>query len=240
MRVLGLVNARGGSKGIPGKNIKTLLGKPLIAYSIEAGLASRSVTDVVVSTEDEEIARVARECGAQVPFVRPAHLSADNVRQMGAVLHALEFLERVKGAAYDIIVLLQPTSPMRSAADIDAAIDTMLSAGADSVVSLSPVTEHPYQMYRIDEGRPVKFVEKPRMQRQQFSEVYIANGAVYAARRSVVVEKESFFGGNCVAYVMNDECSVTIDEPSDWTRAEFFMSRECTDSRRSREGRSNG
>jgi CMP-N-acetylneuraminic acid synthetase len=224
--VLGLINARGGSKGVPRKNVKPLCGKPLIVYSIEAGLGSRIISELVVSTEDEEIANIARKWGAQVPFIRPAHLSVNNVKQMGAVLHAIDFLEKEWGKEYDIVVLLQPTSPLRTSRDIDCAVEKMINTGADSVVSFTEVRQHPYQMYRLENERPVKLIDAPRTRRQEFPAVFMLNGAVYAARRDVIIQKRSFIGDKCVGFVMSQAESVNIDTYLDWEIAEILMERK--------------
>jgi len=141
MKILGLIPARGGSKGIPRKNIKPLGGKPLIAYSIEAGLKSRYLDKVLVSTDDEEIAQVARQYGADVPFIRPAELARDDTPTLPVIQHALRFLAD-KGETYDAVCLLQPSSPFRTPAFIDAAIEKYVRSGADSLVTR-------YAVYRI-------------------------------------------------------------------------------------------
>src|SRR5690606_35310248 len=135
MKVLGIIPARGGSKGVPGKNIRPLNGKPLIVYTIEAALASR-LTDVIVSTDDDAIANVAREAGANVPFRRPAELSGDSARSIPVAQHALKFMEEVNNTVYDAIMLLQPTAPFRTVEDINCALDILEATGADSVISV--------------------------------------------------------------------------------------------------------
>lgn len=147
MRCLGLINARGGSKGIPGKNIKLLNGRPLIAYSIEAGLAASRISRVVVSTDSTEIAEVARQHGADVPFMRPLGLASDTALQLDAIRHAVSVLE-AEGDFYDVIVLLQPTCPLRTYLDVDKAVDLMEKSAADTVISVMQVHgQHPLTMY---------------------------------------------------------------------------------------------
>ncbi|HEX9660078.1 MAG TPA: acylneuraminate cytidylyltransferase family protein, partial [Rhodothermales bacterium] len=161
-RVLAVIPARGGSKGVPRKNLVQLCGRPLIAYTIGAGLSATSVSRLVVSTEDEEIASVARSLGADVPFIRPATLATDTAQSLPVVQHAIQAVEEVEGTPYDVIVMLQPTTPLRTAGDIDSAVALLLESGADSVVSVVDVGgHHPYRMKRIDDdGRLVNFVEQ--------------------------------------------------------------------------------
>ncbi|HLE57406.1 MAG TPA: acylneuraminate cytidylyltransferase family protein, partial [Rhodothermia bacterium] len=145
-RVLAVIPARGGSKGVPRKNLVQLCGRPLIAYTIEAGLSAKSVSRLVVSTEDEEIASVARSLGADVPFIRPATLATDAAQSLPVVQHAVQAVEEFEGAPYEVIVMLQPTTPLRTADDIDSAVTLLLESGADSVVSVVDVGgHHPYR-----------------------------------------------------------------------------------------------
>lgn len=153
--VLGLIPARGGSKGIPGKNIRTLGGKPLLTHTIEAALAARSIERVIVSTDDEAIARVARRYGADVPFMRPAQYATDTSPSIGVAHHALAWLS-VEGGGYrpDAVALLAPTSPLRSAKQIDAVVDLLYSAGTDSACTIRPSPVHPYYVFsRGADGR---------------------------------------------------------------------------------------
>jgi len=228
-KILGLINARGGSKGIPRKNIKNLAGKPLIAYTIDAGLGCTFIDDLVVSTDDEEIALIAKSCGAQVPFIRPLELAQDDVRQIDSVLHAIDYMENKHQIKYDWIVLLQPTSPFRTAEDINKAFELMAKEGAESVISFSPVeNHHPYHMYSVEHGHPKPIIDFKRnnMQRQNLPNVYIVNGAIRISARDYVVGHKSFFSDNSCAYVMPRERSVNIDDPFDWEIAEFMVSRD--------------
>lgn len=221
--VLGLIAARGGSKGVPRKNARPLGGRPLVAHAIQQGLASRYVTDLVVSTEDPEIAEIARASGAQVPFTRPADLATDESRQVAVAQHAVEFLERTRRKTYDAIALIQPTAPFRTSGDIDAAIAKLLDGGLDSVVSVAPVSQHPWQMYELRDDRLAKSVDVARVRRQERPPRYVANGAVYVARRDVVVIEGTFWGRECSAHVMSRERSINIDTPFDWRVAELLM-----------------
>lgn len=226
LKVLGLINARGGSKGIPRKNIKMLGGQPLIAYSIQAGLAATSLARVVVSTDDPEIADVARRFGADVPFLRPAELAGDKSLQIEAIRHAIGWLEQA-GDVYDAVAVLQPTCPLRQADDIDGAIALMEGSGADTVIAVERVEGyHPFTMYSAGDAgflTPLLPANKAGVLRQEFPPVFWRNGAVYAIRRSVVMEQNSLYGERVAGFVMPRERSVNIDEPLDWVIAEALL-----------------
>jgi CMP-N,N'-diacetyllegionaminic acid synthase len=219
-RVLALIPARGGSKGIPGKNIIGLAGKPLIAWTIDAARASAHVDEVVLSTEDEAIAEVGRRCGAALPFMRPAALATDESSTMDAVFHALD---RLPG--YDVIVLLQPTSPLRTTADIDAAL--LLLAKSPSCVSVRPAQDHPYLTFLIDgEQKLAPFVEVPQgqaLRRQDLPAAWCLNGAIYAAEIPWLRAQRSFISPRTLAYPMPAERSIDIDTPADLRAAEELL-----------------
>lgn len=226
LRILGLIPARGGSKGIPRKNLRPLLGRPLIVHTIQAALQSRFLGNVVVSTEDLEIANVAKEAGASVPFNRPKALATDAVPQIETVIDAIVRMEQIEGEPYDIAILLQPTVPMRSPDDIDAALELLVDSGSDSVVSFTRAMQcHPYYLYTLEKDRPVPFVNLPdqNLPRQNFPAVYVRNGAIYATRRDVIMEQRSFYGQDCRAYLMPPERSVNIDTLFDLNVAELLM-----------------
>ena len=226
MSVLALINARGGSKGVPRKNIRPLLGKPLIGWSIEAGLAAKSVTRLVVSTDDEEIAGVAREFGASVPFMRPRELAADTSLQIDAIRHAVGFMENA-GLFHDIILVLQPTTPLRLPGDIDESLTLLEKSGADSVISVCDVGgRHPVTCYRSGDGgflRPLFESDWRGVLRQKFGQVLWRNGAIYAMRRDVVMEQGSLYGASTVGYVMPEERSFNIDSLFDWDLLEGYL-----------------
>lgn len=219
-RILALVPARGGSKGIPRKNIRTMAGKPLIAWTIEAALRSSHIQSVVVSTEDEEIARVAQECGAEVPFRRPAELARDETPGIDPVLDALDRLPDV-----DAVLLLQPTSPLRTTEDIDRCIGMAQERNAESCVSVSRVDEHPSWMYRLDDaGHLLPLLEGPRVaRRQDLAPLYAVNGALYLARAESIRRTRSFVTAETVGYVMPRERAVDIDTMLDWQLAELLL-----------------
>lgn len=211
--VLGLITARGGSKGLPRKNVLTVGGKPLIGWTIEAALKSRFIERVVLSSDDDEIMEAAKTWGCEVPYRRPAHLANDTASSMDVVLHALGQLP-----GYEYLVLLQPTSPLRTAADIDAAFELLQSTGASSCVSVCEADQSPYWMFRIKNGSKVERLlpdETSATRRQDLPPIYVLNGAIYIARVDWLRQSKNFLGEGCVAYVMPRERSLDIDNAED-------------------------
>lgn len=226
MTVLALVNARGGSKGIPGKNIKPLLGKPLIAYSIAAGLGADNVDTVVVSTDDPAIAAAARTAGARVPFTRPAELASDTSIQIDTIIHAIEWL-KAAGERYDVLCLLQPTSPGRTSADVTDAIDRFLASDADSLISVTEVGgRHPTGIYTAaDSGvlAPLVPSDPAGTLRQHLPDYVYRNGAIFLARIPMLLERRSLYGDITIGYEMPAVRAMNIDEPLDWLVAEAIL-----------------
>lgn len=221
-RILGLIPARGGSKGVPRKNIRMLAGKPLIAWTIEAALASDALDRVVVSSEDREILDTARKWGADTPFVRPAELAQDATPGAAPVLHALETLPE----RYDFVVLLQPTSPLRDSADIDAAIRLCRETGAPACVGVVEPDKSPYWMFTRDNGgrlSPLIPREKLPARRQDLPVTYSVNGAVYVASVPWFLREKAFFSPETVGYVMPRERSLDIDDELDFAVAEMVL-----------------
>ena len=237
MRVLGIITARGGSKGIPGKNLKLLGGKPLLHYSIEA--ANDTPLDrLILSTEDQKIAETARSLGCEVPFMRPAELARDETPHLPVIVHATRWLLEHQDYKADIVLILQPTSPLRSSADIAAALRMLELSGADSVVSVNEVSPHahPMRMLRVDDnGNAVLFATgqpvKTRINRRQdLPKAWVMNGAVYACRTEVLLgAAPSLYGDRVVAYPMPAERSISIDTPEDWEDAERALERQPHD-----------
>lgn len=222
-KVLAVLAARGGSKGLPGKNVAPCAGKPLIAWSVEAALASKTVDRAVVSSDDAEILAVARAHGADVPFVRPAELATDGATMDGVVLHALDAV----GESYDVGVLLQATSPMRTAADIDGALAEMDRTGSPSVASVTEPTKSPFWMYRVgDDGRLVSLfpdvVESPK-RRQELPRSYVLNGAVFAFDVAWFRTRRKFTCEETVPYVMPQERSIDVDTALDLALADLLL-----------------
>jgi len=215
-----LIPARGGSKGIPRKNIKPIAGKPLIVWTIEAALRSSLLDAVIVSTDDVEIAEVARLAGAQVPFMRPAELAQDDTPGLDPVLHALDQLPQ-----YDSVLLLQPTSPLRTTQDIDACLCLASDRGAHSVVSVTEPDAHPNWTYRLTEARTLEpFVLEPLIaRRQDLPAVVTLNGAMYYALAQWLRRTRRLVGPETLAYTMARERSIDLDTPLDWMLAESLL-----------------
>ena len=221
-KILALIPARGGSKGIKRKNIRDLNGKPLIAYSILAARESRYIDEVFVSTEDEEIAAVAREYGASIPMMRPAGLAQDKSTTISVVCHAVRNF--ISANEWDALVLLQPTQPLRTAEDIDGAIEYFYGHDRQGLVSVSPVTDHPILMRRFEDGdRLVRLLEQgSTVRRQDMPEYYRVNGAVYINAVEKIDEATSF-NDNEIGYRMEQSHSVDIDEEADLAVAAFYL-----------------
>jgi CMP-N-acetylneuraminic acid synthetase len=219
VRVLGLIPARGGSKGVPRKNVRDLAGKPALAWTVEAALASSSLARVVVSTDDEAIATVARAGGAEAPFVRPAELAGDETTDLPVYRHALQAL----GDGFDAVAWLRPTAPLRTAEDIDAAVTLLDETGADCVRSVCPAEHNPYWMGTIEDGRLVPLLGEVPSRRQLLPEVVRLNGAVDVVRCASV--RDELFAGDVRTYVMPVERSVELDTELDFLLAEALLRR---------------
>ena len=217
-KVLALIPARGGSKGIKGKNIIDVCGKPLIAYSIEAGLKSTYVDAVVVTTDSEEIAETAKKWGADIPFLRPAEYASDTAKSIDAVLHAVRALKE-QGREYDILVLLQPTQPLRTAEDIDRALESFMEHKSQGLVSVCEVEEHPILMRTIGADGCLENVLscKSTVRRQDMPTYYKVNGCIYINAVAELSEETSF-NDNPIPYVMVRERSMDIDSYEDLER----------------------
>lgn len=218
--VLAIITARGGSKGVPRKNIQMVGGKPLIAYSIEAARSSSSVDRVILSTDDEEIAETASRFGCEVPFRRLPDLANDEARSVDVVLDAL-----ARCPGFDYFVLLQPTSPLRTAADIDACASACLSAEAPVCVSVSEVQESPFWMYRVSSGQHLSPILPPTnvVRRQDLEKIYSLNGAVYFAETAFFVHNKTFLTSSTIAHIMPPERSVDIDTLADLRFLKFLI-----------------
>jgi CMP-N-acetylneuraminic acid synthetase len=227
--VLGVVTARGGSKGIPGKNLKPLAGKPLIAHTIESARDSGVFERLILSTDDPAIAACGRALHCEVPFMRPAALARDETIHFDVMKHALEWMRDEAAYVPDAVMILQPTSPLRSAGDIRAAVELLAASGADSVVSVSEVPAHynPMRTLRVDAagiatlfvtGEPVR---RRIDRRQDMPAAWTMNGAIYLFRTTVLFGAEpSLYGDRTAAYVMPAERGISIDDLHDWAAAE--------------------
>lgn len=227
MRVLGIIPARGGSKGVPRKNIRLLAGKPLLQYTAEAALGAKLLARVILSTDDSEIAEVGRQCGVEVPFMRPVELAQDNTPTLPVLQHAVRFLEDT-GDRFDAICLLQPTAPFRRPGDIDDCIDLLIATGADSAVTVLPVpAEHnPHWVYfRDDQGflRLSTGEDAPIPRRQLLPPAFHREGSVYVTRRDVLMVQNSLYGSRVTGYLMDPSRSVNIDTLADLERADALL-----------------
>ena len=227
-RILAVIPARGGSKGVSRKNIRPVCGKPLIAYTIETALAARHLFHrVIVSTDDEEIADVARQHGADVPFMRPDDLAGDRVAMLPVLQHAVRFVEEQDDVVLDWVCLLQPTDPLRAVADIEEAIRLGQAGGCDSVISVVQVfAVHPMLMKRIEGGslEPYCIEEKEGTRRQDYDPpAYMRNGAIYLTRRDVLMEHGSVWGETIRPYIMPPERSVGVDSELDLKLVELLI-----------------
>lgn len=223
MKLLGLVPARAGSKGVPGKNAKPLLGKPLLQWTVEAAVAAGVLDRVVISTEDEALAALAVEAGAEAPFLRPVSLAGDETPMIDVVLDTLTRLDAL-GYRPDAVALLQPTSPLRRPEHVREAVEA-LSSDADSVCTVVPVPPElsPHYVMRVDNRGHLKHFLDDGAQytrRQDVPRAYRRDGTVYLTRRHVLTERRSFYGSACVPLVLSASDSVTIDAPEDWAEAE--------------------
>jgi len=224
---LGIVPARGGSKGIRGKNIIDLHGKPLIRYTLEAVQSSKYLDRCIVSTDSEEIAQAAKLLGGDVPFMRPAELATDEALALDVLNHAIDELEK-EGEHYDYILMLQPTSPLRTSEDIDASIELAMKNDADSVFSMKQLTDFaPQKLKTLDEnGKIYPLLEEEKGQsapRHKGPKVYKRNCAIYLTKKDLI-KKGDQFGELSYAYVMPEERSIDINEPADLNLAEYYLS----------------
>lgn len=232
METLAVIPARGGSKGVPRKNIRLLAGEPLISYSIRAGIESRYVTRIVLTTEDDEIAAIGRSYGAEVPFLRPSELAEDSSRDLEVFQHCLGWLDDHEGYVPDIVVQLRPTAPLRTSAHIDEAIELFMTLPeVDCVRSVTEAPQHPLKTWRVENGMLTPFVptsltginEPFNMPRQALGDAYIQNGSVDVIKPSVITSQNSMSGLRIRPMVMKPEDSVNIDSPLDWSMAEMLM-----------------
>ncbi len=236
MEILGIIPARGGSKGVPRKNIRPLLGKPLIAWAIDEAKCSTLLTRTIVSTDDEEIAEVARSSGAEVPFLRPQGIAGDLSTDVEFIAHALDWLKAHEGYEPQIVLRLPPTSPLRTAVHIDEGIRKLLDhPEADAVRPICEAPKHPYKLWRVPESGAylepflpaslTGFVEPHNLPRQLFPKAYIHTGAMDVIRTRTIREQQSTSGKKLAYFFMNPEDSINIDHEIDFAVAEAFLKR---------------
>lgn len=226
--IIAVIPARAGSKGLPGKNIRELCGKPLIAWSIEAGLGSKYIDEVMVTTDSEEIARIAKALGASVPFIRPAELANDKSSSFDVIKHALNYYASERRKTFEYVVLLEPTSPLRDKDDIDMAIEQLLSTPeASAVVGICKTeSQHPAFLVRKDENNYLVGYENKDMKvlrRQEISDVYFFEGSVYVSNTNALLTHQSFYHDRTLGYEVPKWKSLEIDDIDDFVMVEAIM-----------------
>ena len=220
--MIAIIPARGGSKGLPGKNIKLLNGKPLIAYTIDAALNSKEISRVIVSTDDAEIAEISKNYGAEIPFMRPDFLANDNAKSIDVYNYTIERLETDENTNINEIVVLQPTSPLRTSQHIDEAIEIYLEKNADSIISYCK-EDHPifWHKFITEDGKFEEiFSDDYQKNRQEIRSTYHPNGAIYILRKDIL-RKGTFYSNNSYVFVMDRNSSIDIDTLDDFKYAEW-------------------
>lgn len=220
-----IIPARGGSKGLPGKNTKKLLNKPLIGHTIEQAKQSRYIDRLIVSTEDLNIASVAKRYGAEVPFIRPSALARDSSGTIDVLLHAIDWLESRENSFFDIVVLLHVTTPLRNVGDIDNCIEMLIKKRAESVFSVTEAHRNPYfNMVELHNKERVKLVKKGNfLTRQSAPKVFDMNSSIYVWWTHILVKKKKVILGKSRVYLMPKERSVDVDDSLDFRLAEMIM-----------------
>jgi CMP-N-acetylneuraminic acid synthetase len=222
---IALIPARGGSKGLPGKNIKLLTGKPMIAWTIEAALSCNAIDRVFVSTEDLEIASIAQQYGAETPFFRPKKLASDTSSSVDLAIHALQWLEESEHFKPDFLLLLQPTSPLRTAVDIHETIELQARRNADAIISVCRTPHPPHWIMRFaSDGSLLPYFGTPEISRRQDAKpAYHLNGAIYLVRTEVLVKQKTFFPKRSFGYIMPFDRSIDIDSAWDFHLADLIL-----------------
>ena len=225
-QVLGIIPARGGSKGIPNKNIRLLAGHPLMGYTADVARTSGIIDRLILSTDSQEIAKVGQSLGIEVPFIRPSELAQDDTPMQPVVEHAVMELER-KGWSPALVVLLQPTAPLRKPYHLVEAISLLETTGCDSVVSVVEIPKHfsPHYLMKILDGRLLNFLPEGQKitRRQDVVPAYSRDGAIYAIRRDVLMIEHTLYGKDCRPLIIPTEESVNLDTLEDWERAEELL-----------------
>lgn len=227
MKILAIIPARGGSKGVPGKNIKLLNGKPLLAYTTEVALQSQLLSKVILSSDDYQIIETAKNLGVEVPFVRPAELSQDDSPTINLVLHALKWFEK-KNIIFDAICLLQPTSPFRTVDFLDNAIKKFIESGCDSLVSVQKVPHefNPHWTFEVNENDHIRIATGENeiiKRRQDLPTAFFRDGSIYITKAEVILNQNSLYGKSIGFIEADSEWYVNIDTISDWEKAEKII-----------------
>jgi len=225
MNIVATICARGGSKGVPGKNIRLLCGKPLIVHTIEVAKKCQLINRIIVSTDAPEIAEIAKASGAEVPFLRPKELATDDAPKLTVIKHAIQFLESEEGYHTDIVVDLDPTSPLRTEKDIEACVRMVMDEGADNVFSVTKAHRNPYfNMVEVIDGKVqlVKQLAQAVIRRQDAPQVYDLNASIYVWKREALMNNDSIFLERTKIYVM-PEWTTDIDNEVDFEFVEFIL-----------------
>lgn len=226
-KVLAITLARGGSKSVPNKNIKKILGKPLIYYTIKEVLKSKYIDDYIVSTDSKKIGNIAKKYGAKVPFYRPKKISKDNSPPQEALIHGLELYEKISKSRFDYIIEIMCTNPLKNVKDIDSCIKKLHQTQADTIISVQRLYDHhPIRIKKIKNDRILNFIlpENERTRRQDLKPAaYIRNGSIYAIRRNTLEKNKSKIGKISRPYIMPDRRSINIDEKIDFLIAELML-----------------
>lgn len=225
-KILCVIPARGGSKGLPGKNIKKLTGKPLIAYSIEHARGSKYIDRTIISTDSRQIANVAKQWGGEIPFLRPKSLAMDKTSTIDALLHAVSWMEEKEKFVFDVLVLLHVTTPLRNIEDVDKCIELLFKKDTDNVFSVRKAYKNPYfNMVEVKKSGKVVLVKRGEYtSRQSAPPVFDINSSIYVWWKDVLKEKKSLFPGRTRIYLMPKERSVDIDDYLDFRMAEMLLS----------------
>jgi CMP-N,N'-diacetyllegionaminic acid synthase len=224
-KVLAIIPARAGSKGVPDKNIKDINEKPLIAWTLIEAQKSKIIDKIIVSTDSSHYASLCKNFGVDVPFIRPSNISNDKTSSEEVVIHAIKWLETKNNYTSDYILLLQPTSPLRTLSDIDLAINIAYEKNADSVVSVEKVIKHPHYMRRINKDGLLENYTNRRLtniRRQDLDEVFVLNGAIFLVKTEVILNG-SWYGNECYPIIMPQERSIEIDSQFDFYLSDLIM-----------------
>lgn len=229
-KILAIIPARGGSKGIPRKNIKSLNGKPLLYYTIEETLKSKYIDKLIVSTEDKEIADLSRAYGDNIPLMRPKELAMDNTPGIDPILYSVKWYKD-QDDNYDYVICLQCTSPFRQVHQIDEAIEKLINEDGDSIVSVCESEVNPFWMKTVEEGFMKDFLKDAPFyaRRQDTPVIYRLNGAIYIAKTEVLMKNKNWYTDKTLAYVMDRKTSIDIDDLTDFEFAEFLMKEKNND-----------
>jgi len=226
LKILGIIPARGGSKGIPCKNIKKLAGKPLIEYTISNALKSKKIDKVLVSTDSKKIANISKKLGAQVPFLRPNELSNDTSKTIDVVKHALKFLHERESYIPEIVVILQPTSPFRSSRLIDKSVTLLMNSNSSSVISVSKVKTHPYSSFSLKNKHLLPFSTdfEKHHRRQSMPVLYHPTGSIYTFWNKIIKKHDSIYGKKIIPLIEKEGTFIDIDSPFDFSFSEIYLS----------------